>query len=137
MFGAIVLGAVWHPLELIHFLVCTKWVLRWTSKNAQKHVKINCLERFRGTHFWGPISAKSVPMQRGAHFAFSRSVPMQRGARFAFCEMLPMQRGSRFVFCRNAPMQRGARSISLRNSKTIDHLRNFNTFDLRSAKIII
>ena len=43
-------------------------------------LKINGLERFRGTHFGGPISAKSVPMQRGARFQVFRSVPMQRGA---------------------------------------------------------
>ena len=68
MFRAIALGALWHPLELIQFLVCTKWVLRWISKNVQKHLKIHGLERFRGTHFGGPILAKSVPMQRGARF---------------------------------------------------------------------
>ena len=80
MFGAIALGALWRPLELIHFLVCTKWVLRWTSKNGQKHLKINGLKRFQGTRFAGPISTKSVPMQRGARFQVFRSVPMQRGA---------------------------------------------------------
>ena len=80
MFGAIAWGALWRPLGVVHFLVCTKWVLRWTSKNVQKQFKINGLERFRGTHFGGPISAKSVPMQRGARFQVFRSVPMQRGA---------------------------------------------------------
>ena len=82
MFGAIALGALWRPLDLIHFLVCTKRVLRWMSTNVQKHLNINGLERFRGTHFGGPISAKSVPMQRGTRFQVFRSVPMQRGARF-------------------------------------------------------
>ena len=61
-------------------MVCTKWVFRLTSKNARKHLKINGLERFRGTRFGGPISAKSVPMQRGARFQVFRSIPMQRGA---------------------------------------------------------
>ena len=40
--------------------------------------------------FWDPfgetnldhVDKKHVPMQRGAHFAFSGSVPMQRGDRF-------------------------------------------------------
>ena len=82
MFGAIALGALWHPLELIQFLVCTTRVLRSGSKKVPKHFKINGLGRFRGTHFGGAISAKSVPMQRGARFAFCRSAPMQRGARF-------------------------------------------------------
>ena len=62
--------------------MCTTRVLRSGSKKLPKHLKINGLGRFRGTHFGGPISAKSVPMQRGARFAFCRSVPMQRGARF-------------------------------------------------------
>ena len=30
----------------------------------------------------------SVPMQRGARFAFSGSVPMQRGARFGIVDVL-------------------------------------------------
>ena len=68
MFRAIALGALWRPLELMHFLVCTKWGLRWISKNVQKHLELIGLERFRGTHFGGSISAKSVPMQRGARF---------------------------------------------------------------------
>ena len=80
MFGAIALGALWRPLGVIHFLVCTKWVLRRTSKNVQKHFKINGLERFLGTRFGRPIWARSVPMQRGARFQVFQSVPMQRGA---------------------------------------------------------
>ena len=87
MFGAIALGALWHPLELIHFLVCTTRVLRSGSKKVPKHLKINGLGRFRGTHVGGPISAKSVPMQRGARFVLRRSVPMQRGARFSFFDV--------------------------------------------------
>ena len=79
MFGAIAWGALWRPLELIYFLICTTGVLRWGSKKLQKHVKINGLGRFRGTHLGGPIWAKSVPMQRGARFQLFRSVPMQRG----------------------------------------------------------
>ena len=71
MSGAIALGAPWRLLELIHFLVCTKWVLRWNSKKVQKHVEINGLERFGGAHVGGPIPLKSVPMQRGARFLFA------------------------------------------------------------------
>ena len=71
---------------------------------------------FRETHlgrFTDKVVQKSVPMQRGARFSFSRSAPMQRGAPFAFCEMRAMQRGAR-VFCRrSAPMQRGARFVIL------------------------
>ena len=79
MFGAIALGALWRPLELIYFLMCKKWVFGWISKNVQNYFKINGLERFQGTHLGGPISAKSVPMQRGARFRVFRSVPMQHG----------------------------------------------------------
>ena len=82
MFRVIASGALGRLLGVVHFLVCTKWVLRWNYKHLQKQFKINGLDRFRGTHFLGPISAKSVPMQRGARFAFSGSAPMQRGARF-------------------------------------------------------
>ena len=84
MFGAIALGALWRPLELIYFLMCTTRVLRWGSKKLRKHIKINGLGRFRGTPFGGTIWAISVPMQRGTRFYFFRSVPMQRGARFPF-----------------------------------------------------
>ena len=46
--------------------------------------------RVRGSSGWDPfgetnldhVDKKHVPMQRGAHFAFSGSVPMQRGDRF-------------------------------------------------------
>ena len=54
---------------------------------------------FRETHlgrFTDKVVQKSVPMQCGARFSFSRSAPMQRGAPFAFCEMRAMQRGARF-----------------------------------------
>ena len=81
MFGAIALGALWHSFELIHFLVCATRVLRSGSKKVPKHLKINGLGRFRGTHVGGPTSAKSVPLQRGTRFAFCRSAPMQRGVR--------------------------------------------------------
>ena len=81
------LRALWLPLGVVLFLVCTKWVLRWSSTKVQQHVKINGLERFQGTHFGGPISAKSVPMQRGARFQVFRSVPMQLGARSSLCDM--------------------------------------------------
>ena len=80
MFGAIALGALWRPLELIHFLMCKKWVFGWSSKNVRNYLKINGLERFQGTHLGGPIWARSVPMQRGARFQVFQSVPMQRGA---------------------------------------------------------
>ena len=99
MFGAIALCALWRPLALIQFLVCTKWALRWLSKNKQKHIKINGLERFRGTRFGGPISAKSVPMQRGARFQVFRSVPMQRGAHSGarnVTKITVLERGARF-----------------------------------------
>ena len=82
MFGAIALGALWRPLELIHFLVCTTRVLQSSSEKLPKQLKINGLGRFRGTHLGGPIWAGSVPMQRGARFVLCRSAPMQRGARF-------------------------------------------------------
>ena len=99
MFGAIALGALWRPLGVIHFLVCTKWVLRRTSKNVQKHLKINGLERFRGTHLGGPIWARSVPMQRGARFQVFRRIPMQRGAHSGArnaTKITVLERGARF-----------------------------------------
>ena len=80
MFRVIALGALWRLLGVVNFLVCAKWVLRWNSKKLQKQLKTNGLERFRGTHFGGPISARSAFMQRGARFQVFRSVPMQRGA---------------------------------------------------------
>ena len=52
------------------------------QKKVQKQFKINDLGRFWRTYLGGPISAKSVPMQRGARFQFFRSVPMQRRAHF-------------------------------------------------------
>ena len=79
MFGAIAWGALWCPLGVVQFLVCTKWVIRWNSKNVQKRLKINGSEHFQRTHFGRPIWARSVPMQRGARFQLFRSVPMQRG----------------------------------------------------------
>ena len=82
MFGAIALGALSSPLGLVHFSVCATRVIRWGSKKDQKHIKMNGLSCFRGSHFGRPIWAKSVPMQRGARFQFFRSVPTQRGAHF-------------------------------------------------------
>jgi hypothetical protein len=84
MFRAIALGALWRPLGLIYFLMCTTKVLRWGSKQLQKQFKTHGLGRFRGTHVGGTIWATSVPMQRGTRFYFFRNVPMQRGARFPF-----------------------------------------------------
>ena len=97
MFRVIALGALWRLLGVVNFLVCAKWVLRWNSKKLQKHLKTNGLERFRGAHFGGPISARSAFMQRGARFQVFRSVPMQRGARFAFLQSVLMQCGARFL----------------------------------------
>ena len=71
---------------------------------------------FREIHlgrFTDTVVQKSVPMQRGARFAFSRSAPMQRGARFAFCEMRAMQRGARFFL---PPERSHAARRSFRNS---------------------
>ena len=75
MFGAIALAALWRPLGLIHFLVCTTTVRRWSSRKVRKHVKTNGLGRFRGTHFGGLSSAKSVPMQRGTRFQVFQAFP--------------------------------------------------------------
>ena len=74
-----------------------------------------------GAIAWGALggtqldheNTKSIPMQRGARFAFSRSAPMQRGVRFAFCAMLAMQRGARFFL---PPERSHAARRSFRNS---------------------
>ena len=59
-----------------HFLkknVCFKWFWAFLGEPVGRiHVD--------------QVNGKSVPMQRGTRFAFSRSAPMQHGARFAFCE---------------------------------------------------
>ena len=63
------------------------------KKSIKKFIKIMVWGIFRETRlgrFTDKVVQKSVPMQRGARFAFSRSAPMQRGARFAFCEMRAM-----------------------------------------------
>jgi len=78
MFGAIALGALWRPLELIQFWVCTTRVLRPGFEKDLKHFKITSLGRFRKAHFWGPISAKSVSCSVALvlHFAGGRSWAM-------------------------------------------------------------
>ena len=48
MFCAIALGALWHPLGVVHFLVCATRVLQWDSKKLQKQFKTNGLEHFGG-----------------------------------------------------------------------------------------
>ena len=49
------MGALWRPLGLLQFLVCTTRVLQWGSKKLQKHLKINGLGRFFGTLLGRPI----------------------------------------------------------------------------------
>ncbi|MEC9173050.1 MAG: hypothetical protein VYC97_10670, partial [SAR324 cluster bacterium] len=48
MSGAIALGALWHPLGGVHFLVCATRVLQWDSKKLQKQFKTNGLGHFLG-----------------------------------------------------------------------------------------
>ena len=55
MFRAIALGALWRPLGVVYFLMRTKWVLRWNSKNVQNYLKITGLERFWRTLLGTPI----------------------------------------------------------------------------------
>ena len=86
MFCVIALGALWHPLGVVHFLVCATRVLQRDSKKLQKQFKTSGLE-----HFWGILLGEAnldhmdnrrVPMQRETRFSFLRSVLMQRGAHF-------------------------------------------------------
>ena len=102
MFCAIALGALWCPLEVVHFLVCATRVLQWGSKKLQKHFKTHSLGRFGGIFFLETSLDKTcVPMQRGARFSFLQSVPMQRVAHFFDEIAFPCR--WRSIFTRSAP----------------------------------
>jgi len=82
------MGALRRPLGLLHFLVCATRVLQWGSNNTSKTIKNKRFGAFWGDSFgetnMDHPDTNRVPMECGAHFAFSGSVPMQRGARFEF-----------------------------------------------------
>ena len=99
MFGEIALGVLGHPLELIHFLVCTTRVLRSGSKKVPKHLKINGLGRFRGTHFWG--SNLGEKRSHAAWRSFSVFPKRSHAARRSFWSA-PMQRGAHFLWERES-----------------------------------
>ena len=84
--GALAMAALWRPLGLLHFLVCPTWLLQWgpplTSELSKSKWFGAFLEDPSGDTNLDHAETKSVPMQRGARFAFYGSAPMQRGARF-------------------------------------------------------
>ena len=49
------MAALWHPLGLLHFLVCPHRVLQWGSKKRPKWLKINGLGHCLGTLLGRPI----------------------------------------------------------------------------------
>ena len=79
MFCKIALGALWHPLGVVHFLVCAPRVLQWDSKKLQKQFKTNGLE-----HFWGILLGR-LTWTIWTTDAFPCSVRLV----FHFCEALP------------------------------------------------
>ena len=98
MFGAIALGSLLRPLELILFLVCTTRVLQWGSKKVQQQIEINGLGEFSGDPVFGDQSGrKAFPCSVALVFSFSEALPCSA----AFWSA-PMQRGAHFLWERES-----------------------------------
>ena len=105
MFCAIALGALWHPLGVVHFLVCANRVLRWASKKLQKQFKTNGLRHFGGILFgrptWTIRTTNAFPCSVRLVFHVCEAFPCSVGLIFLNEIAFPCRRRS--ICTRSAP----------------------------------
>ncbi len=105
MFCAIALGALWHPLGVVHFLVCASRVLQWDSKKLQKHFKTNGLGHFGGILLgrltWTIWTTNAFPCSVRLVFHFCEAFPCS--VALIFIDQIAFPRRWRSICNRSAP----------------------------------